>query len=247
MTARAGTRARPHPPAVPPSRYRRRRLAAVLVAVLLVVGLGLSARVALYDLGLADVEAVRVTGASTVSIVDVQAAAVAPGGPLAEVDVAAVAGRVARLPAVESVRVGRSWPHTVAVEVTERVPVAVTPTAAGSALVDRAGVVYLGRDVPGLPQLHVAAPGPRDPATLVGVAVLGALPPPLCTQVVAVDVTVAAAGAPGQVVLGLTNDRLVRWGDPDRAQLKAAVLAAVLTRPGHIYDVSSPELPTVRQ
>ena len=61
------------------------------------------------------------------------AAAVTPGGPLAAVDLAGIADRIARLPAVESVRVGRSWPHTVAVDVTERVPVAVTRNVAGPA------------------------------------------------------------------------------------------------------------------
>ena len=109
-----------------PERYRRRRLAAALSALLLFVGLGLTGRILLYDLGLADVQDVRVTGAAVVPVRDVlAAAAVTPGGPLAAVDLAGVADRVARLPAVESVRVGRDWPHTVAVDLTERVPVAV--------------------------------------------------------------------------------------------------------------------------
>ena len=119
------TRARPPrsaPRPVSPGQYRRRRLAAALAVLLLAVGLGLTGRVLLYDLGLADVTQVEVTGAAVIHTREVlEAAAVPPGGPLAAVDVAGVAGRVARMPAVESVRVGRGWPHTVQVAITERV------------------------------------------------------------------------------------------------------------------------------
>ncbi|MCY7344460.1 MAG: FtsQ-type POTRA domain-containing protein, partial [Pseudonocardia sp.] len=115
--------ARPRPSA---GHYRRRRLAALLVVVL--VGLGVGARALVYDAGLADVEDVRVTGVLTVATPDVLAAAAVPvGTPLADVDTATIADRVARLPAVASVRVTRGWPHTVTVAVTERVPVAATP------------------------------------------------------------------------------------------------------------------------
>jgi cell division protein FtsQ len=107
------------------ARYRRRRLAALLIGLLLVVTLGFGVRVLLYDAGLFDVEAVEVTGLVTVPEAEVlAAAAVQAGAPLAAVDTDAVATRVAALPPVESVHVGRSWPHTVTVTVTERVPVA---------------------------------------------------------------------------------------------------------------------------
>jgi cell division protein FtsQ len=251
---------RPHRPPQPVSRdrYRRRRLAAALIALLLVVGLGLTARILLYDVGLADVEDVQVgfrtgdgalldPGAAAVPVGDVlAAAAVAPGQPLAAVDTAAVAARVAQLPAVASVEVGRSWPHTVTIEVTERIPVARVQTPDGPALVDASGVVYPGGPRAELPRLTFPARS-GDPATLAAIAVLTALPDEIRSQVRAVDATVARPGAPAQVTLELTEDRRVRWGDPERAGQKAAVLVPLLTQPGRVYDVSSPDLPTIRR
>jgi cell division protein FtsQ len=77
--------------------------------------------------------------------------------------------------------------------------------------------------------------------------VLAALPDALRTQVETVRATVAVAGAPGQVTLGLSGNREVHWGDADRVAEKAAVLVALLTQPGQVYDVTSPDLPTVRR
>lgn len=256
-------RAPDRPPRVSPGRYRRRRLAAALIALLLLVGLGLTVRVLLYDLGLADVEDVRVTtrpaggasatgapidaGAATVPVGDVlAAAAVPPGGPLAAVDAAAIAGRVAQLPAVESARVRRIWPDTVTIDITERLPVAVTSTVEGDLLVDRSGVGYRATPVPGLPRLTVGSPGPDDPSTRAAVTVLAALPERVRSQVQTVGVTVAGPGGPGQVTLGLTEGREVRWGPPERVPEKAAVLGPLLGRPGSAYDVTTPDLPTVR-
>lgn len=238
---------RPAARSVPAVQYRRRRLAALLVGLLLLAGLGLGARVALYDMGLFDVEQVRVAGTVTVPEAEVlDAAAVTSGGPLAAVDTAAVAARVARLPAVDVVHVGRSWPHTVTVTLTERVAVATVSTAQGPALVDRNGVVYRGVAGPGLPRL-TTAPRTGDPATVAAVAVLTALPDAVRAQVETVGATVASPGAPGQVTLRLSEGKEIRWGTPDRAAEKVIALTALLTQPGTVYDVSSPDLPTIRR
>jgi cell division protein FtsQ len=238
---------RPPPRPVSKERYRRRRLAAVLVGVLLVVGLGFGVRVLLYDAGLFDIEGVEVTGVVTVPVADVVTAAAVPmGAPLAEVDTDAVATRVAALPPVESVYVGRSWPHTVTVTVTERVPVATVSTSQGPALVDRSGVVYRGAPAPGLPRL-TTTPRSGDPATLAAVGVLTSLPDALRAQVETAGASVVAPGAPGQVTLRMADGKEVRWGTPERAEEKAAALTALLTQPGTVYDVTSPDLPTVRR
>jgi cell division protein FtsQ len=47
------------------------------------------------------------------------------------------------------------------------------------------------------------------------------------------------------VVLQLGDEREVRWGGVETGDRKAAVLVALLTQPGDIYDVSSPDLPTI--
>ena len=229
------------------ARYRRRRLAAVLIGLLLLVGLGFGTRVLLYDAGLFDVEAVEVAGIATVPESDVLAAAAVPSGaPLAAVDTDAVATRVAALPPVESVHVGRSWPHTITITVTERVPVATVSTSQGPSLVDRSGIVYRGVPAPGLPRLTTSARA-GDPATLAAVAVLTSLPDALRAQVETAGASVAAPGAPGQVTLRLADGKEIRWGTPERADEKVAALAALLTQPGTVYDVTSPDLPTIRR
>jgi cell division protein FtsQ len=238
---------RPPPRRVDRALYRRRRLAALLAGLVLLVGLGFAGRVLLYDAGLADVENVQVTGATTIPVADVlAAAAVQQNTPLAAADTAAIASRVVALPVVAAVEVGRSWPHTVTVAITERVPVATAGPPGRLMLVDRTGVVYQAPPPAGLP--HIEGPVTSDsPATVAAVAVLAALPDALRTQVETVRATVAVAGAPGQVTLGLSGNREVHWGDADRVAEKAAVLVALLTQPGQVYDVTSPDLPTVRR
>ncbi|WP_167975232.1 hypothetical protein [Lentzea indica] len=43
----------------------------------------------------------------------------------------------------------------------------------------------------------------------------------------------------------LTGNRVVKWGSSDDTPRKAAVLMVLLTRPGLVFDVSSPDLATV--
>ena len=251
-TAANRTAARParRPASPPPSAemIRRRRLAVLLVGVVLLVGLAFGVRALLYDAGIADIEGVTVTGASTVAVREIVAAAdVRLGTPLAAADTAGIAERVAKLPGVASAQVGRSWPHTVTVEVVERVPVASAQTPNGTELVDGTGVVYPGPMRPGLPRLSFGAVGPQDPSTLAALSALSALPEPVRAQVLTVDVSVAGQGAVGQVMFGLTENRQVRWGAADRAADKAAVLVPLLSQPGKVYDVTSPDLPTIRR
>jgi cell division protein FtsQ len=228
-----------------PPRYRRRRLAAALIgAVVLLVVVGFGTRVLLYDAHLADVEDVTVTGLVTVPEQAVRdAAAVAPGGPLVSIDTVGIAERVAAVQGVAAVRVRRAWPHTVEIEVTERVPVALWQTPQGLFEVDTTGLSYrrAPEPPPALPRLTFAGVGPDDPATTAAITVLRELAEPLRAQVATVEV----AGT--QVTLGLVDERSVRWGDPERSADKSAVLGPLLGQPGTVYDVSSPDLPTVRR
>ena len=234
------------PPAGRPlaARYRRRRLAAVLIgALVLLAVVGLGTRVLLYDTGLANVEEVTITGLATVPEQVVRdAAAITPGGPLISADTAGVAHRVAAVEGVAAVSVRRAWPHTVEIAVTERVPVAVWETPQGLFEVDTTGLAYrrAPQPAPALPRLVFAGVGPDDPATDAAIAVLRDLSEPLRAQVATVDV----AGT--QVSFGLVDERSVRWGDPERSADKVAVLGPLLEQPGSVYDVSSPDLPTVR-
>jgi cell division protein FtsQ len=197
----------------------------------------------LYDTGLADVDDVAVVGLSTVPEPAVRDAAAVPlGGPLISVDTGGIARRVAAVEGVAAVTVRRAWPHTVEVAVTERVPVALAQTPRGLVEVDATGLPYRRAPAPppALPRLTFTGVAPQDPSTAAAIAVLSDLTEQLRGQVATVDVTGT------QVTLGLADRRSVRWGDPDRSAEKMAVLRPLLGQPGTVYDVSSPDLPTVR-
>ncbi|MCE3554971.1 FtsQ-type POTRA domain-containing protein [Pseudonocardia sp. RS11V-5] len=227
-------------------RFRvRRRVALTLLVLVLLAALGVGSWLLLTRSGLADVETVEVTGTLTVSrdaVLD--AAAVETGGPLAEVDTKAAAERVAQLPGVGSVQVSRGWPHTVEIAVVERTAVALARTPQGITLVDATGVAYQKAPEvpPALPMLGFGAVGPDDPSTRAALTVLQALPADLRGQVTTIDVDNAATEPTVRLGLG---ERQVLFGSTDRADRKVAVLVPLLTQEGSVYDVSSPELPTV--
>jgi cell division protein FtsQ len=161
---------------------------------------------------------------------------------LVRLDTDEVRDRVAALPKVFSVEVSRSFPGTVEVAIVERAPVAVVPAGDGVHLVDATGLDYeVAKAAPaGLPELVVARVAPDDPVTRAAMAVLDTIPRQLRAQVVRVS-----AKTPGSVELTLGDGRAVRWGSAENSERKAAVLAPLLTRPGTVFDVTTPDFPTV--
>jgi cell division protein FtsQ len=172
-----------------------------------------------------------------------QVAGVADGKPLATVDVAEVEDRIGRIPQIESVAVSRGWPGTLLVEIVEREPVAVIRVGPKSALMDRHGMVTEIRDIAPstLPVLRVDRPGPNDPATVAALTVIGALPEDLAPRVAEV-----LAPSAETVSLRLKDGRTVVWGGGDRPADKARILVTLLRRPADTYDVSSPDVVTVK-
>ncbi|MFC7643456.1 cell division protein FtsQ/DivIB [Streptosporangium lutulentum] len=156
---------------------------------------------------------------------------------------AEVEGRIGRIPQIESVTVSRGWPGTLLVEIVEREPVAVIQEGTRFALMDRHGVVTEIRDVapPTLPLLRVDRPGPGDPATAAALTVIGALPRDLAPRVAEV-----LAPSTETVSLRLKDGRTVVWGGGDRPADKARILVTLLRRPADTYDVSSPDVVTVK-
>jgi cell division protein FtsQ len=184
-----------------------------------------------------------ITGLTTVTEEEVeQAAAVAPGTPLLQIDTDAVAERVATIRRVASARVQREYPSTLRITVAERVPVVVRDYPDGAHLFDRDGVDFAtAPPPPGLPYLDADNPGPSDDPTKAALQVLLALRPEVSGQVSRI-----AAPSVASITLTLVDGREVIWGTTDRTEEKALKLGALLTQPGRIYDVSSPDLPTVR-
>jgi cell division protein FtsQ len=213
-------------------------LISVLASVVM-VGLGL----VLYFTPVMSARTIEVTGIDMVTRDEVlDAAEVAPGTPLLQIDTGDVADRVATIRRVASTRVQRQYPSTLRIAVEERIPVVVKDFPDGPHLFDSDGVDFAtAPPPPTLPYLDVEDPGPNDPATKAAVGVMTALAPEVAEQVSRV-----AAPSVASITLTLTDGRVVVWGGDDRTAEKAQKLAALLTRPGQTYDVSSPDLPTVK-
>jgi cell division protein FtsQ len=209
-----------------------------LVSVV-VVGLGL----VLYFTPVMAARDTVISGLNTVSKEEVeQAAAIVPGTPLLQIDTDAVAERVATIRRVASARVQREYPSTLRITVAERVPVVVKDYPDGPHLFDRDGVDFASAPPPpGLPYLDADNPGPSDDPTKAALQVLLALRPEVSGQVSRI-----AAPSVASITLTLVDGREVIWGTTDRTEEKALKLGALLTQPGRTYDVSSPDLPTVK-
>jgi len=209
-----------------------------LISVL-VVGLGLL----LYFTPIMAARNIVVVGLGAVTQDEViAAAAVSPGTPLLQVDTDAVAERVAAIRRAASARVQRQYPSTLRVTVVERVPVVVKDYPDGPHLFDKDGVDFATAPPPaGVPYLDTDHPGPSDPPTKAALQVMTALRPEVAGLVGRI-----AAPSVASITLTLIDGRTVVWGTTDRTEEKAVKLGALLTQPGQTYDVSSPDLPTVK-
>lgn len=219
---------------------RRRRVRRASVVALALVPLCLLSWLLLSSPVLS-VHRVEVTGVTRVSADDVRTAAAVPlGTPLARVDTDAARRRVAALATVGRVRVVRAWPRTLRVQVRERTPVANVRQGDGTwALVDATGTRFApaADAAPGLPELQVSPEQSPESA----VQVLAELPVDLRQEVAAVQ-----QPTPSSVVLVLRSGRTVIWGPPGQSARKAAIVAALLPRPGKTIDVTTPALAVVR-
>ncbi len=233
---RDGARPRRRGPLGAAVRRGLRRWWPALVALIIVGTAGIWVLLGTSILGVRDVE---VTGSTIVGPDQVRAAAaVELGTPLARVDTGAVAGRVRQLPSVADVDVHRSWPSTLVVAVTERVPAAVVRVGSQYLVVDASGVVFnhLAVRPAGIVLLAVAHPGPADASTVAGLQVVAALTPALRRVVKQV-----VADSPTDIHLDLVDGRVIVWGDASDSVRKAQAATALLGRAQHRIDVSAPD------
>ncbi|AOW94716.1 cell division protein FtsQ [Rhodococcus sp. WMMA185] len=189
------------------------------------------------------VREVDVTGATSIPEEQIRSVLAVPRGqPLLRVDTQSAAGRVAEIPKVASVRVQRVYPSTIRVTVTDRVPVVFIDTPDGTHLLDADAVDYeIAPPPPGVPRLVTENPGWGDQATEAALDVLESMPPQLRGQVGQI-----AANSISDIAVTLLDGRVVMWGGTENSARKGAVTLPLLTQPGQTYDVSSPDLPTVR-
>ncbi|MFF4191654.1 cell division protein FtsQ/DivIB [Nonomuraea sp. NPDC001831] len=190
------------------------------------------------------VRSIEIVGNLTVTSERIkQQAAVPDLHPLATVDLADVQARVLGIRQLATAKVDRVWPGTLKIEVVEREPVAVIPAGGRFAVVDKQGVVIEVKDTSPfmLPLLKVDRPAAGDPATMAALQVVQALPPVVAGKVR----QVRAASAEG-VTLELSDGRTVLWGGADRPQEKGRILVSLLSRKATLYDVSSPDVVTLK-
>ena len=188
------------------------------------------------------VKQVEVVGTEGLRPAEVRAVAgLEEGEPLARVELDDVRTRVQALALVRSAEVSRQWPDTIVIEVAEREAIATVEIGGQLRGLDLDGVVFddYAQPPPGLPRVETATDAGRE-ALREAAAVVSALPDDLASRVDHVEVATV-----DQISLVLRDERVVVWGSAEESDLKAQVLAGLLTRPGSSYDVSVPGQPTV--
>lgn len=185
---------------------------------------------------------VRVSGVSLLTEEQViQAAAVEVGRPLAMLDLSGARERVSALAPVAEVTVERRFPDTVEIIVKERTLSYLWNDAGKVNWVDTEGVVFNEEGEPpaGVVMAQIDAPDQRllrDVSTVVR-----AIVPTLGERITSIR-----ASAVDQIEIRLDDGDTVVWGSADDSDLKAQVLAVLLSQEASVYDVSAPEAPTTR-
>lgn len=211
----------------------------IVAGLMLLVGLTIGASWLLVASPYLTVEQIRVRGAEGVPVeLIVAAAQVDFGKPLAKVPAGEVGQRVGSLDRVAAVSIVRGWPNELVIEIVERNPVASTVIGNEVLLVDDQGVAYQG-DLVGQSLPRVQALDDRSRRAAVGVS--ARLPEWISRQV-----SQTRASTPDDVTLFLRDGSQVIWGAPERADDKVDVLRVLLRLSSPVYDVSAPDVPTVR-
>jgi len=171
-------------------------------------------------------------------------AAVPLGTPLARVDTAAIARRVIASATLAEVTVSRSWPSTIVITASPRVPVLAVKNPQGQVqVVDARGIAYATVSAPpkGVPLINAVENPPGPDSLRAGLVVLEALSSKQRSLVT--NVTVSGAN---MVTLKLGAVTVV-WGGASEPELKVSVMTALLRQKGvTTIDVSAPRTPVTR-
>jgi cell division protein FtsQ len=223
---------------------RRRLIAAGVVLIALYAGYLLWFR----NLSWFSIHQVTVEGAST-SRAEIRTAIEGASGDMTTLHIkdGELREAVSRFPTVATVSASTSFPHTLHVKVTERLPVAFVKIGGRRVAVSADGYLLMGAsfDDKALPRIEgAAAHGPRlDEDAADQAAILGATPRPLRERVTSSSWDEDHGG----VVLQLENGPEIRFGDGSRAADKWAAAVAVLSGPERgspsYLDASVPDRP----
>ncbi|MEP7193111.1 MAG: hypothetical protein ABI903_09625 [Actinomycetota bacterium] len=174
----------------------------------------------------------------------VRQAAVPMGVPLAKVDTGAIAERVTHNAALTNVSVSRSYPSTIVISASPKVPVLAVKNPKGQVqVVDSHGDVYatVSAAPKGVPLIDTVEDPPSQQSLRGAMAVLRALSPAQRGKVTNVTVL-----GPNMITLKLGTVTVV-WGGASEPGLKVRVITALL-RQKHVgtIDVSAPRTPVIR-
>ncbi|MET8813239.1 FtsQ-type POTRA domain-containing protein [Streptomyces sp. NPDC004549] len=241
------------PPLVPG--LRRPRLRTIIALAVLLVLLGAGSVWVLYGSEWLRVRQVAVSGTRVLTPDEVRRAAAVPvGAPLVSVDTGAIEARLRReLPRIDTVEADRSWPHGIALKVTERTPSLLVRKGSEYTEVDAQGVRFA--TVPqaprGVPLLELTVSHQDSGAASLrrfgtdrlareAVRVAAALPAPVRKDTRAVQVRSYDA-----ISLRLKDGRTVAWGSSENGAAKARALTALMKAApdARHFDVSVPTAP----
>jgi cell division protein FtsQ len=223
---------------------RRRAIAAAVVLIVLYGGYMLWFR----NLSLFAIHSVTISGATT-NEPAIKSAVESVAGDMTTLHLNddELRNAVAHFPTVASVKADTSFPHTLHVTITERLPVAWIHVDGHETAVSADGYLLLGTsfDRHTLPRIDGAgAHGvilDRDAAAQA--AILGATPAPLRNRIASSNWDEQHGG----VVVDLNGGPQIRFGDGTRAQEKWQAAVAVLSSPQRgspsYLDVSVPDRP----
>jgi len=217
-----------------------------LLAAWVLGALGLAAAVvwAVWFSPLLVARSVRVEGVPKAVVADITRRAQVPiGTPLARVDTGAIARRVIASATLAEVSVSRSWPGTVVISASPRVPVVAVRNPQGQVqVVDADGLAYatVPAAPPGVPQISASVSPPGKEALRAGISVLQAMTPDLRRSIT--DITVSGAHS---VTLKAGRTTII-WGGAADPALKVKVLTLLLRQAPAVIDVSAPQTPVIR-
>lgn len=216
-----------------------RRIALLVVAA---VAVAVIAAVVVWAFPVFKVSTIEVTGNERVSEEAVwELTGVPEGENLLRVDTVAAASGVVSDPWVSAATVTRQLPSTLKVELQERTVVAYRDGDDGTVLIDAEGAPFIVAPPPEGAVL-VAGDAADDERVLSGaVDIAAAIPAEVREQVATLE-----AESPRSYTFVLHDGRRVYWGASTDNANKALAMETVLHRDGSEWDISNPELVTVR-
>lgn len=167
-------------------------------------------------------------------------AAIEIGDRISDLNLTAAATRITNLPQVRSATVARRWPDRIVITADLREPIGWLKFQNEIWYLDRTGEKYLPQ-VSQPSQLLPEFAANSDKLLTAATVAYFDLPEKLTDRISKVT-----AATSSNIRFILTSDVTIIWGSAERGARKAEVLNVLLQRKAKTYDVSAPDLPTIR-